>query len=290
MKRYEAPTTHQLPDRLPVIIRCDGKAFHTYTRGLSKNDQGIIDAMDNAARVLCEQITGARLAYIQSDEISVLVNPWADRDSMPWFDNCLQKFVSVTASICAAEVTAASHAIFGKTKVAYFDSRAFVLPYEEVTNYFIWRQQDAVRNSIQVLGQMHFSSKQLHKKSCDEIQEMLFQEKGIDWNNEPVRFKRGGCVVKRNVEVQAKDGSRILRPKWVLDRDIPIFSKDRDYIESRLRPGPKVREAKALGEEAESRRVSREDRLRALGFEEPSEEQRREQLARNVAMRDWPKI
>lgn len=236
MKRLEAVSTHQLPDRLPIIIRVDGLAFHTYTRGLAKNDTGIIAAMDHTAKVLCEKVGGARLAYVQSDELSILVNPWADRNSAPWFDNCLQKFVSTTASIAAAEMTAMSPELFGKMKPAYFDSRAFVVPFEEIHNYFVWRQQDATRNSIQVLGQMHYSPKQLHKKSCEVILDMLMLDKGINWNNEPTRFKRGSCVVRRDVEVPAKDGSLVTRSKWCVDLDIPIFTQDKGYIESRIRP------------------------------------------------------
>jgi tRNA(His) 5'-end guanylyltransferase len=239
MKRYEASSLYQFPDRLPVVIRVDGKAFHSYTRGLSKNDPGIIKAMDHAAKTLCEKVMGARLAYVQSDEISVLVNPWGSHDSQAWFDNCHQKFVSTTASIAAAEVTALSYEIFGKVKPAYFDSRAFVIPHDDVTNYFIWRQQDAVRNSIQVLGQMNFSHKQLHKKTCNMIQEMLFQEKGINWSKEPTRFKRGSCVVRQDTTVDTPRGPAI-RAKWVVDLEIPTFTEDRSYIEDRI--CPKTRE------------------------------------------------
>jgi tRNA(His) 5'-end guanylyltransferase len=240
MKKYERASDFYLTDRLPIILRIDGKAFHSYTRGLSKKSTGIAEAMDHAATVLCKQISGARLAYIQSDEISVLVNPWVERESQAWFDNCLQKIVSVTASICAAEVTARSVEIFGKVKPAYFDSRAFILPFEEVNSYFVWRQQDATRNSIQVLGQMHFSAKELHKKSCNDIQEMLFTQRGINWNDEPVRFKRGGCIIKVDTEVPTKEGGTIVRPKWVNDFRIPVFSQNKDYVESRVRPLPKV--------------------------------------------------
>lgn len=94
MKRYELASTHYLPCRMPIIVRCDGKSFHSYTRGLSKNDARFNLAMDSTAAALCEQIDGARLAYVQSDEISVLVNPWTSYVSEPWFGNRLQKIVS----------------------------------------------------------------------------------------------------------------------------------------------------------------------------------------------------
>ena len=101
---------------------------------------------------------------------------------------------------------------------SYYDSRAWVLPESEVNNYFLWRQQDATRNAIQMLGQAHFSHAQLQNKSCAKIQEMLWEEWGINFNDLEPYYKRGRCVVKRD------DG-------WFVDRNIPIFSQDKNYIE-----------------------------------------------------------
>ena len=100
-----------------------------------------------------------------------------------------------------------------------FDSRCFNIPIEEVTNCFIWRQQDATRNAIQMLGQCNFSHKELHGKSCSAIQDMLMDQKGINFNDMPTEFKRGVCC-RRD-----EDG------KWVLDKEIPIFTQDRDYVD-----------------------------------------------------------
>ena len=115
---------------------------------------------------------------------------------------------------------------------AMFDSRVFALPKEEVVNYFIWRQQDATRNSIQMVGQTNFSHKQLHKKSCDDIQEMLFQEKGINWDDIPTSQKRGVCVIKEQYKLNNEQNT--FRTRWVVDPDIPIFTQDRNYIEKYL--------------------------------------------------------
>ena len=101
---------------------------------------------------------------------------------------------------------------------AMFDSRCFNIPKEEVANCFIWRQQDATRNAIQLLGQNFFSAKDLHKKTCSDIQDMLMLDKGINFNNERTDFKRGACCYKQ-------DGV------WVVDKEIPIFTQDREYIE-----------------------------------------------------------
>jgi tRNA(His) 5'-end guanylyltransferase len=123
-----------------------------------------------------------------------------------------------------------------KIDTAIFDSRGFILPKEEVCNYFIWRQQDATRNAIQMVGQANFSHKQLQGKNCNEIQEMLFQEKGINFNDLPVYQRRGSSIIKENYEIEAFDKKKqcnVLsqRSRWFIDREIPIFTQFRSYIE-----------------------------------------------------------
>ena len=119
-----------------------------------------------------------------------------------------------------------------KLDSAMFDSRVFTLPKEEIVNYFIWRQQDATRNSIQMVGQANFSHKQLHGKSCNDIQEMLFQEKGINWNDIPTYQKRGTCIIKEQYKLNNEQG--VLRNRWVADKDIPVFTQGRDYVKKFL--------------------------------------------------------
>lgn len=123
---------------------------------------------------------------------------------------------------------------------AMFDCRAFNVPREEVTNNIYWRQLDASRNSIQMLGQVHFAHKELQNKSCNEIQDMLMTRKGINWNNLPAYQKRGSCCVKRKYfEEQEEDGKlvKVERSHWEVDVNIPIFKGDgREYIEQLLEP------------------------------------------------------
>lgn len=114
----------------------------------------------------------------------------------------------------------------GKYDKAMFDARAFTLPKEEVCNYFIWRQQDASRNSVQMVAQSLFSHKQLHGKNTGELQDMMFTEHGVNWNDYPTHQKRGACIVKEYYE---KEGAT--RSRWVPDLEIPIFTQDRDYID-----------------------------------------------------------
>lgn len=219
MKNYENVTRTFLTGRMPCIIRIDGKAFHTLTKGLQKPfDEGFADAMLATTRDLCDEIQGATLAYWQSDEISILLIDYLRLTSQAWFDKNIQKMVSVSASIATASFNNWFQFPDTCSSKATFDSRVFTLPREEVCNYYLWRQQDAVRNSINSVGQAHFSHKQLHGKNTDQVQEMLFKEKGINWNDLPVWQKRGACVLK------GFDGT------WMIEKNIPTFSKDRAFI------------------------------------------------------------
>lgn len=246
MKKYEDAYRIHMPERMPVLLRIDGKAFHSYTKGCkSPFDQALVDCMDDTAKYLCKNIMGAQLSYVQSDEISILLKNYQDINSQSYFDNSLQKIVSVAAGMASGIFTSLSPKIFGTTKVAVFDTRAWVLPKEEAVNYFIWRQQDATRNSVQMLARTLYSHKECNNKSNSELQEMCFQ-KGHNWNNVPTSQKRGRCIVKKEtismrepMNVKRKDGTwgipynfqtETVRRFWEVDNDIPVFSQDRDYI------------------------------------------------------------
>lgn len=191
---YENRARYFLPRRTYTVIRLDGKAFHTYTRGLERPyDRGLMEDMGLAARFLCEEISGTALAYTQSDEISLILTDFATPKTEAWFDGNLQKIVSVSASLVTAKFNQ-----LRQGKLAAFDSRAFTIPDPvEVANYLVWRQQDATRNSISMAAQAKFSAKQLHGKSSNEMQEMLWSEHGINWNDYDERFKRGTVIYPR---------------------------------------------------------------------------------------------
>lgn len=241
MKGYELACRTALPRRLPVILRFDGKAFHTYTRGMKRPvDEGFVEAMNTAAKALCEEVEGAVLAYVQSDEISVLVHNYRRLASEPWFRNEPQKMVSVGASVASVAMTLASGRIFREPRPAHFDGRAFVLPEAEVCNYFVWRQQDATRNSIQMLAQSLYSPRELHGKHTGELQELTWQ-KGHNWNDMPTSQKRGRCIVRETYEI----AEGIVRSRWAVDNEPPIFTKDRAYIENHLGVEPEKPQGEA---------------------------------------------
>jgi len=215
MKTFESVSQINLMIRTPVIIRCDGKSFHSYVRGLQKPfDMKLNSAMAEVTRILCLEIQGAVFGYTQSDEISILIQDWKNLNTDRWFGNNVQKMTSISASIA----TAYFNTIFkhpSNTSPALFDSRVFNIPKEEVANYFIWRQKDATRNSINSLAQSKFSSKDLHGKNISQVQDMLMETHNINWNDVPTRFKRGTCVVN-----------------GIIDWECPIFTQDRKYIEN----------------------------------------------------------
>lgn len=244
MKEYENATRVVLPRRLPMIVRVDGKAFHTFTRGFEKPWDGwFVGAMHRVAVALCEEVEGCQLAYWQSDEISLLVRDDMGLQTQPWFGKGLQKVVSVAAGVASAAMTyeLAARLFQADETVAMhpapplpsFDARAFVLPPAEVVNYFIWRQQDAVRNSILGLGHAHFSVKEMHGLKTDKIQERLFAERGLNWNDTPTHLKRGACVRRVAFEVPGADGPAV-RHRWEVDMETPTFTQDRGYIERHL--------------------------------------------------------
>jgi tRNA(His) 5'-end guanylyltransferase len=197
MKAYEAAHRAILPRRTYCLIRCDGRSFHTYLRGCQKPfDEQFISDMDAVAEALCAEISGAVFAYTQSDEISVLVTDFATIQTQPWFDGVVAKLVSISASLATAVLNERR-----PNKRALFDARVFTISDPvEVANYFLWRQRDAVRNSISMAAQAHFSHKRLHGVSSAGMQELLFSEAGVNWNDYPDGCKRGRITTRRTGE------------------------------------------------------------------------------------------
>ena len=197
MKGYENDFRSYLPEKTYTVLRLDGKAFHTYTRGLNKPfDYHFMEDMAETAQYLCENIQGAWWGYTQSDEITILLTPFAKESSDAWFKGNIQKMVSISASMATYKFNQIRREKRGITKVGLFDSRVFLLPSkEEVMNCLIWRQQDAVKNSISMAAQAIYSHKELNKKNgADKLEMML--EKGVDWNAYPLPAKNGTIVRK----------------------------------------------------------------------------------------------
>lgn len=217
---YENRTRNFLPRRTYTIIRVDGKAFHSYTRGLVRPfDEKLVNDMDETACHMCKNIQGAKFAFVQSDEISILLTDFEGLTTDAWFDGNIQKMASISASLATAKFNE-----LRPNKIALFDSRVFTIPSDiEVENYFIWRQQDTTRNSISSVAQSMFSHRELENKNTDQMQEMCFQ-KGVNWNDFSAKLKRGRLIVKQDYE---KEGA--IRSKWV-SVEPPIFTQEREML------------------------------------------------------------
>lgn len=242
MKEYEKRNRYYLQKRIPVMIRIDGRSFHTFTKGFQKPfDNILIKSMQETMKYMCENIQGCVFGYTQSDEITLVLIDYQKLNTSSWFEYRVDKLCSISASMA----TMAFNKIFENNvddwynenysyntnelntaytkaicKGAMFDSRCFNVPKEEVTNFVYWRQLDATRNSIQMVGQANFSHKQLQGKSCNMIQDMLFTEKGINWNDLPVVKKRGSACIKDS------------EGHWFIDENMPIL-KTTDEVDYR---------------------------------------------------------
>lgn len=259
MKKYEFVSRNYLTTRTPVIIRIDGKAFHTFTRGFQRPfDDVLSKTMQETMKYLCENIQGCVLGYTQSDEITLVLVDYKNIDTSAWFDYNIQKCASVAASMA----TMAFNKFFNNRandyinlvlelqdtdipseleyikilkraidKGAMFDARIFNIPKDEVCNNLLWRQNDATRNSIQMVGRAYFSHKQLNKKSTSNIQDMLMLEKSVNWNDYPTKYKRGSCCIRKTDNETGKS-------KWVIDNEIPIFKGEgRKYVDNLIYVG-----------------------------------------------------
>ena len=266
---YEQVPKTRLVRRMPVAIRIDGKAFHTFTKGFHKPfDDILIKTMQETTKYLCENIQGCVLGYTQSDEITLILVDYQKLTSSAWFNYEVQKLCSISASMA----TIAFNKFFENNvddyrfrkwdgvskyeegteeyiktllkaveKGAMFDARCFNIPKEEVTNLIYWRQLDATRNSIQMVGQANFSHKELQNKSCNDIQDMLHEQKGINWNDYPTVCKRGTACIKNRKIIEYLDEFKVTAKlidstktenSWIIDTEMPILKgEDRTYID-----------------------------------------------------------
>lgn len=252
MKQYELVSRTHLIRRMPVVIRLDGCHFHTFTKGFEKPfDAVIMNSMIKTMTFLCQNIQGCVFGYTQSDEISLVLVDYKKLNSSAWYDNEVQKMCSVAASLCTLKFNnefIEAVELFRNNRVfvnqyaeylyetflssynkaiklgATFDCRVFNIPKEDICNYIIWRQQDATRNSIQSLAQSVFSHKELHGLSCDKLQDKLFKERDINWNNLEIYKKRGTACYNRGEE----------HSDWVVDFSMPIITQDRDYVNKHI--------------------------------------------------------
>lgn len=222
MKMYESVPKTKLIKNMPVIVRLDGKAFHTYTKGCDKPfDQDLHDIRQATLEYLCNSIQGCIMGYSQSDEITLVLKDYKTYNTCAWFDNQVQKIVSISASMCSAfwnNLVNSNEKYKEKFRgLAIFDSRVFNIPVGEVVNCLLWRQQDWERNSVQMLARSFYSHKQCHQKSCKDLISMVEEEHKVVWGNLESWKKRGEFIL---------DGDLI--------EDTPLFKEIRDKLDYEL--------------------------------------------------------
>ena len=265
MKEYEKRNQYYLQKRTPVAIRVDGRSFHTFTKGFKRPfDDILMKSMQETAKYMCENMGNAKFAYVQSDEITIILVDYDTLETDCWFNYRTDKLCSISASMatmafnkffernaenyiqnCATDYEI--DGLYGKgtpeyqlceiyqkaaEKGAVFDARCFNIPKEEVTNLIYWRQLDATRNSIQMVGQANFSHKELQNKSCNDIQDMLHEQKGINWNDYPTVCKRGTAIIYVNYQnPQSLTNGDIIKG-WKIDTEMPILKgENRAYVD-----------------------------------------------------------
>jgi len=251
MKKYEESTNFRIIPRTPVMIRIDGKKFSNLTKRLKLEkpyDQIFAAWMTETTRRVCDEMQGCVLGYTQSDEITFVVRTDQTDDTVPWFDNRIQKMVSIAASVASVEFNYQLWAALDEHAEDYranFDCRVWPMPsMTEVVNNLIWRQRDCTKNSIssaayyeigRVLGK-GTARKMLHNLKQDERQELLFEKAGINWNNYPAEFKRGIVVYRTEVKVETENGVAI-RKRWI-NSAAPIFTSEegREWLNGVLNP------------------------------------------------------
>ena len=269
MKEYEKRNQYYLQKRTPVAIRVDGRSFHTFTKGFQRPfDDVLIKTMQETAKYMCENIQGAKLAYVQSDEITIILTDYDTLETDCWFNYRTDKLCSIAASMATmifnkifkekVENFIEEGGAFSLAQLNYnqmkmepylkaiekgamFDARCFNIPKEEVTNLIYWRQLDATRNSIQMVGQANFSHKELQNKSCNDIQDMLHEQKGINWNDYPTVYKRGTACIKNRKIIEYLDEFKVTAKlmdstktenSWIIDTEMPILKgEDRAYVD-----------------------------------------------------------
>ena len=248
MKGYEACYDAKVPSRTYVVIRLDGKGFSKYTKMFDKPfDDKLSNVMDAATVELCKYLN-PKFAYTQSDEISLFFTDIENIDSELIFDGKVQKLCSISASKVTQAFNKKMLQIITAFKYppeelvqrimsgdlpeidAVFDSRVFIIPdYREVSNYFVWRQQDCTRNSVSMAADVLVGKGATMGKNNAEKQEMMF-EKGVNWNDYLTKYKRGTVIKKQIIYIDGQDGEPVMRSKWLPDYNTPIFTQEKEYL------------------------------------------------------------
>lgn len=244
---YEDITRTYLPHRSHVILRADGVSFSKFTKSLDKPfSNEFIDDMNQSAIALCEKAQNVKFAFVQSDEISLVMSDYDTLTTSAWFDNDLRKLCSVSAGIVTAKFAQQMARRNSSKEFPFFDCRAWTIPsQDEVVNYFLSRQSDCTRNSLSSVAQVLYTHRELEGKGFNDLNEMVYQKRDelrhimianatlplelhekedFNWNDIPVGMKRGRLIYRETYMTTADSlYPNVLRSRWVVT-EAPIFS------------------------------------------------------------------
>jgi tRNA(His) 5'-end guanylyltransferase len=202
IKQYEKIFNQKALKRMPLIIRVDGRAFHTFTKGLNKPfDKDFMKSMVDAAMYTAKDMQGFKVAYVQSDEVTFCITDYDTFETEGWFGYELPKIISISAAM----MSVAFNHYFKTDKLPVFDSRAFTVPRDEAVNVFVWRAKDWERNSLQMYSRSFFSNKQLHMKNSCLLHDMLHSV-DRNWTTDLCDYERNGTFLlnsKAGIEVRS---------------------------------------------------------------------------------------
>jgi len=248
MKGYEQSYDTSIMSRVPIIVRVDGKSFSKWTKKINAKkpfDLPLSEMMVEAMRYTASNIEGCVFGYTQSDEMTFVIRNDQSLESTPWFGNRVQKICSVVSSMVTASFNLENVRYNGVNNIAHFDARVFAVPdVQEAINCLIWRQNDAVKNSISASCYYEVAEKigkktarkLMHGLNQNKQQELLFQQTGINWNDYPVKFKRGVGTYRITYDTVI-DGNECVRSKWKVDEEIPIFTRDTEFLYNLFKVG-----------------------------------------------------
>ena len=248
MKGYESLTVTRIPKNSYMVIRLDGKAFHTYTKGFKRPfDKKLVSAMQETTKYLCESIQGVKFGYTQSDEITLIITDFDKEGTQQLFDGKIQKITSITASMATMKFNHIMRESNNIDRFGMFDSRVFAFErdnkdydaLEEAINCVIWRQQDCIRNSVSMVAQSVFSHTQLHKKNVKDMLQMLKDSDELDWDKYK-NFLRVGTAVRKVdksyiVPAGPHKAKKVNRKKFEIDLEMSIISDNKEYLRDILK-------------------------------------------------------
>ena len=257
MKKYEDVSRFYLTPKQPAIVRVDGRAFHTYTKQKwckKPYSDILIRAFQRTTLKVCEETMNVCFAFHQSDEVSFLLKDYERKEQQQLFGGNIQKIATTFASKFTAHF---NQIMIDELRPDYndeypalgeFDARVFTAPLHEATNYFIWRQQDWIKNSITQYSMSFFSDKQLHNKNSDEKKKMIIEKGEKAWDDLENHLKYGTFFRKEKVELKLNEVSEdqrkyinktelveipeyVVRNRWMCDFNSPILLNNKEYLE-----------------------------------------------------------